>query len=223
MLKQIIVERGAHVLARVAAHVKLKPVRYLSDGTYTAYIYPDDYRRKKAGERLLVRVIEYTIADPQRPGYRIIHRLVTSLLEPKQASGIELACTYHKRWEIELAIDEMETHQRIARTPLRSHTPSGVVQEFYALLITFNALCTLRLQAAHLAGVAPDRISFVVTLRKLCESVDQFQQTTPEQYPVLFERLLRDIAREKLPLHRNRSNPRVVKRSACGIEFFGEA
>jgi hypothetical protein len=136
---------------------------------------------------MLVRVIEYTISDPRRPGYGVIHRLVTSLLNPEQAPALDLACAYHERWEIEIAIDEIDTHQRDVGTPLRSRKSQGVIQEFYALLIAFNAICALRLQAALFAGVDPDRISFVVTLRKLCESVDQFQQT-------------------------NRSNPRVVKR-----------
>ena len=106
----------------------------------------------------------------------------------------------------------METHQREAGTPLRSRKPLGVIQEFYALLVTFNAICSLRLQAAQFAGVDPDRISFVVTLRKLCESVDQFQQTAKTQLPLLFLRLLQDIASEMLPERRNRSNPRVIKR-----------
>ena len=212
MVEKIIRERGAHVLARVSAHVTLKPVEHLKDGTYTAYIYPSDYRRKRAGERMLVRVIEYTLNDPQRPGHGVVHRLVTSLLDPDQYPALELICAYHERWEIEIAIDEMNTHQRQLGTPLRSRKPLGVIQEFYALLVAFNAICSLRLQAAQFAGIDPDRISFVVTLRKLCESIDQFQQTAKKQRPLLFQRLLQDIASEMLPERRNRSNPRVVKR-----------
>ena len=212
MVDKTVNERGAHILARVGGHVQLKPVEYLNDGTYTAYIYPSDYRRKKAGERILVRVIEYTLSDPKRPGYGVVHRLVTSLMNPDQYPALDLICAYHERWEIEIAIDEMETHQREAGTPLRSRKPLGVIQEFYALLVTFNAICSLRLQAAQFAGVDPDRISFVVTLRKLCESVDQFQQTAKTQLPLLFQRLLQDIGSEMLPERRNRSNPRVVKR-----------
>jgi len=212
MVEKITRERGAHFLARVGAHMLLEPVEILRDGSYTAYIYPSDYHRRKAGERMLVRVIEYTISDPQRPGYGVIHRLVTSLLNPEQAPALDLVCAYHERWEIEIAIDEIDTHQRDVGTPLRSRKPQGVIQEFYALLLAFNAICALRLQAALFAGVDPDRISFVVTLRKLCESADQFQQTNPTQHPLLFERLLQDIVREKLSPRRNRSNPRVVKR-----------
>ncbi len=212
MAECIVHKRGAQLLARVGGHMTLKPITYLKDGSYTAYLYPSDYRRKKAGVRMLVRVLEYTISDSKRPGYGVVHRLVTSLLDPDLAPALDLICAYHERWEIELAIDEMETHQRPAGVPLRSRTPLGVIQEFYALLVAFNAICALRLQAALFAGVDPDRISFVVTLRKLCESVDQFQQTTPKQRPLLLKRLLQDIVNEPLPPRRRRSNPRVVKR-----------
>ena len=41
---------------------------------------------------------------------------------------------YHSRWEYELTVDEVETHQR-PRTPLRSQKPVGVVQEVYELLL----------------------------------------------------------------------------------------
>lgn len=211
-LDQIVNQRGAHFLARVSAHWTLKPVTILSDGTYLAYIYPEDYRRKKAGERILVRVIAYTITDPKRSGCGLTHRLITSLLEPETAPAHDLVCAYHERWEIEIAIDEIDTHQRQLAPTFRSRTIPGVIQEFYALLIAYNAICSVRLQAAQFAGVDPDRISFVVTLRKLCDAVDQFQQTTPQQLPQLLRRLLQDIANEKLPQRRNRSNPRVVKR-----------
>jgi len=166
---------------------------------------------------MLVRVIQYKINDPGRNGHGVIHRLITSLMDPKLAPAHDLICAYHERWEIEIAIDEIDTHLRTSNTPFRSKKPVGVIQEFYALLVAFNAICSLRLQAAQLASVDPDRISFVVTARKLCETIDQFQQTTKKQHHLLFRRLLQDIADEMLPKRRNRSNPRVVKRH---IAFF---
>jgi hypothetical protein len=65
--------RQAHFLGRLPAHVKPKRVRTLPDGSYLAYIYPSDYQRKKRGEHLLVRVIEYTIDDPNRNGHAELH------------------------------------------------------------------------------------------------------------------------------------------------------
>jgi len=51
-------QRNAHFLGRLPAHVKPKLIEALPDGSYLAYIYPSDYRRKKRGEHLLVRVVE---------------------------------------------------------------------------------------------------------------------------------------------------------------------
>jgi hypothetical protein len=70
-------QRGAHVLSRLPAHVKPTVVRSLADGSYLAYLQPSDYQRRKKGERLLVRVIAYTITDPNLPGWGETHRLVT--------------------------------------------------------------------------------------------------------------------------------------------------
>ena len=67
-------QRGAHFLSRAPAHLVLTPVKYLSDGSYLTYIRPSESARRKGGERLLVRVITYTIDDPDRPGHAGFHR-----------------------------------------------------------------------------------------------------------------------------------------------------
>ena len=58
-----------------------------------------------------MRIVEYTISDPALPGYGEVHRLVTTLLNPEAFPALELARAYHERWEIELVIDEVDTHQ----------------------------------------------------------------------------------------------------------------
>jgi len=130
-----------------------------------AYIYPSDYPRRRQGERLLVRVIEYTIDDPQRPGHGEHHRLITSLLEPELYPAHTLACEYHQRWEIEITIDEIDTHQRLPNLPLRSLKPVGVIQEAFGLLLAHYAVRTVMHEAATQAGLDPDRLSFVNALR----------------------------------------------------------
>jgi hypothetical protein len=101
------VQRGAQVLGRLAAQVKPKPIQPLADGSYLADIFPAEAGRRKRGERVRVRVIEYTFTDPQRPGYKQLHRLFTTLLDPQQYPALDLGCAYHERWEGELVIDEM--------------------------------------------------------------------------------------------------------------------
>jgi len=203
---------GAEVLARVPSHVILKPVRTFPDGSFWVNLCPSDYQRRRNGTHLLVRVVQYTIKDPTLPGYGETHRLVTTLLDAERYPALDLACAYHERWEIELVIDEIDTHQRLAGRPLRSLKPVGVIQELYALLISHYALRHLMQQAAQSIGLDPDRISFVHALEVLCDAIAEFQMTARHLPPNLFKRLWRDITRHPLPKRRHRTNPRVVKR-----------
>ena len=52
--------------------------------------------------------------------------MVTTLLNPRVAPALTLLTLYHERWEIELVIDEIKTHERDQRKVLRSKTPEGV-------------------------------------------------------------------------------------------------
>jgi hypothetical protein len=206
-------QRGAHVLGRLAAHVKPKPVQRLADGSYLAYIYPSEPRRRKRGERRLIRVITYTFTDPQRPGYQQVHRLFTTLLDPQAYPALALVCAYHERWEVELVIDEVQVHQRLVNQPLRSLKPRGVIQELYAILIAHYIVRTFMHDAALDADLDPDRLSFVGALRLLQEALIEFQLADPACHAALLARLRHDIARQRLPERRNRINPRVVKRT----------
>ncbi len=213
------VARGAHVLGRVPAGVTLTPRQLLPDGSYWAYIYPADTQRRKRGDHLLVRVIVYTLTDPERPGYGETHRLVTTLLDAQQTSALDLICAYHMRWEIELTIDEIDTHQRLARHPLRSQKPVGVLQELYSLLLAHYAVRALMAEAAVQAGLAPTCLSFVHAVEVIRVALDDFHLVAPAQHPLLYQRLLRDIAACRLPQRALRTNPRVVKRKMSNFKL----
>jgi hypothetical protein len=212
-------KQGAEVLSRLPSYAKPQLVRTLPDGSWLACLYPSAYQRRKRGERLLVRIVEYTILDRALPGYGERHRLVTTLLDPEVYPALDLACGYHERWEIEGVIDEVDTHQRLAGRPLRSLKPVGVIQELYGLLVAHYAIRFLMHEAACQAGIDPDRISFVHTLNVVHDAIPEFQMTTPEQLPQLYTRLLHDIADDLLPERRLRSNPRVVKRKMSNFHL----
>ena len=65
---------------------------------------------------MLVRVIDYTIDDGREnpTGYR----LFTTLLDPAEATAVDLAAAYAQRWEIEL--DLRRAQDPPARTPHRA-------------------------------------------------------------------------------------------------------
>jgi hypothetical protein len=212
-------QRGAHVLGRLPAHVKPLPLRTLPDGSLLAYLLPSDDAQRRRGVRILVRVITYTLSDPALPGYGEEHRLITTLLNPRLAPAREVACAYHERWEIELVIDEIDTHQRLVGRTLRSLTPVGVIQELYGLLLAHYAVRVLMHEAALRVGEDPDRLSFVHSLEIVRDAIPEFQQVAPAQQPALYERLLREIAAKRLPERRLRTNPRVVKRKMSNFKL----
>src|SRR5438876_4788969 len=117
---------------------------------------------------------------------------------------------YHERWEEELAIDELKTHQR-ERLVLRSETPAGVVQEIDGLLLAHYLVRVLMTEAARQNGLPPRRLSFTGTLKVLRCRLPE----CPTSRPGLarwYEDLLAEIAEDVLPARRNRINPRVIKR-----------
>lgn len=205
-------ERGAQVLCRLSAAVKPQALEYLSDGSYLAYIDPINYTHRKRGERLLVRIMEYTIADPDRPGHGEIHRLLTPLLDPDLYPALALIGLYHERWEIEITIDEIDTHQRLLQTPFRSLRPVGVIQELYGLLLAHFIIRFIMYQAAARTQLDPDRLSFINSLRLISDALADFQLVHPDQHARLWSRLLDDILHFQLPPRDTRINPRVVKR-----------
>lgn len=212
-------QRGSHVLSRLPAHVRPRDLQPLADGSALGYIVPSAYQRRKTGEQIRVRIIEYTLTDPGLNGYGQKHRLVTTLLDPQTSPALELICLYHERWEIELVMDEMDTHQRLTAGPLRSLTPRGVIQELYGWVLAHFALRALMHQAAVRARLDPDRLSFVHALEVVRIAIPEFQMTAPAQHGSLCQRLLRDLVSALLPIRRLRVNPRVVKRKMADFHL----
>jgi hypothetical protein len=203
---------GAHVLGRVPANVILTPVCCLADGSFLAYVYPSPQARRQRRDGILVRVIEYTFDDPQLPGYGETHRLITSLLDAELYPALALIVGYHERWEIEITLDELDTHQHLPGRPLRSHKPVGVRQELYGWLLAHFAIRVLMHEAALSMDADPDRLSFTNALRIIQQVIPEFQLVDPSQHSELYQRMLHDITQHRLPERDHRINPRVVKR-----------
>jgi hypothetical protein len=140
----------------------LERERTLNDGSYLTRIYPSqgDRRAKRDGES--ARVVEYRLDDPGLPDAERRYRLLCTILDPEQAPADELAGCYSERWEIEGVLDELKTHQRGPRAVLRSRLPDGVYQEAYGYLCTHYAIRRLMHDAALLADLDPDRLSFTI-------------------------------------------------------------
>lgn len=203
-------EQQAHLLARIKKNMVFKPSRCFADGSYLAKVYASSRHREQDREGIPVRIIEYTFNDPGRPGSGEKHRLLTTLLHPSHDPAKTLIELYHQRWELELAIDELKTHQQ-ERPVLRSETPAGVVQEIQGMLLAHYVVRTLMFEAAEPESLDPRRLSFTATLKILRCRLPQCPKSR-RSLQTWYQELLAEIAAEKLPERRDRVNPRVIKR-----------
>jgi Insertion element 4 transposase N-terminal/Transposase DDE domain len=208
--------RGVNVLARVTSRLILRPIRNLGDGSYLAKIYKDAYDRQKDRDGIMVRVIRYTLDDPQRVGHGEEHVLMTNLFDEAICPANEWIVLYHERWEHELVFDEQKTHQdpRRATKPaqLRSETPAGVVQEVYALSLGHFVIRSLMFEAAATVGADPDHLSFTGCFQILKNRLPECVGQTRETLEAWYEGLLWEMQAERTDPRRNRINPRVIKR-----------
>jgi len=150
--------KGCDYLGRLTANVKFLVEEPCYDGSYLSWISPPAKLRKQGYQPIQVRVIEYAIEHPDQPGKTLTYRLITSLLDIEQFPAILLAEEYHQRWEVENTINEIKTHLKGRKTPIRSGNPREVVQEVYGWLLGHWAVRLLMFQAAQHAHISPLRL-----------------------------------------------------------------
>lgn len=128
---QGLVQRQAHVLARLASNRLTGTGQPLCDGSLLLTLTPKAYPVLR--EPLTVRLISSRLhpqaadllaqvtpshsrhgAGTHNPKAHEVHRLLTTLLDPHLSPALDLCVLYHERWEVELVIDEIKEHQRLA-------------------------------------------------------------------------------------------------------------
>jgi Insertion element 4 transposase N-terminal/Transposase DDE domain len=207
---------GVKLLARVVKSMVLRPIRTLSDGSYLAKVYKNDYDRQKDRDGIVVRVIRYTLDDPQRVGHGEEHVLLTNLFDEDLYPAMEMILLYHERWEEEQVFDEQKTHQdpRRATKPaqVRSETPAGVIQEIYALSLGHFVIRSLMFEAAATVGLDPDALSFTGCFQVLKCRLPECESKTPATLETWYRGMLWEMQGERTDPKSNRINPRVIKR-----------
>jgi len=168
---------GADLLWRVKRNLRLPREAVLADGSFLTTVYPSQKDRRHRTGGVRVRVVECRlegVADAEP-----LYRLVTTILDPAEASAAELAALYHERWEIESALAELKTHLRGVRVVLRSKTPELVRQEFWGLLLAHFAVRGLMHEAALRADEDPDQLSFLHAVRVVRRKLPLFAAVPP--------------------------------------------
>ncbi len=209
-------ERGAQVLGALEAGVweHLAKQRRLADGSVLAWVGPTraDQAKYRVQRGLWVRILSYQVTDERLGEVGQVYRLVTTMLNPRVAPALQLIELYHERWEIELVIDEIKTHERVQRKVLRSKTPEGVRQELYGIFLAHYAVRVHMAHAATEAELDPDCLSFTAGLFVLTETLDLALILEPQEATEpLLRRMREQMAHQVLPERRLRVNPREVK------------
>jgi Transposase DDE domain/Insertion element 4 transposase N-terminal len=197
-----IADTGADLLFRVKTGRNLPVCRRYRDGSYVSRI-----------GRVEVRVIccEITIATSagQQTG---VYQLVTTILDP-DCPAADIVRLYHDRWEIETAFLELKQTILGGRV-LRAPTPTGVEQEIYALLVTYQ---TLRIAIADATlgrpDVDPGRGSFTITLNAARDELIKAAGVIAGTVIDLLGTIGRHVLDNLMPDRRLRTNPRVIKRA----------
>jgi Insertion element 4 transposase N-terminal/Transposase DDE domain len=185
---------GAALLWRAWSTITLEPIEELADGSYLAEVSNKSSRSSatriplaavngnlRLATHLPVRVIEYQIqGHTDSDGNSETFRLITSILDPNQASAVELAEAYHQRWEIETAFREIEI-QLLSGNGLRSKTPTLVRQELWGLFLTHYAIRAFMVEAADTVDLDPDRLSFTRTLNIVRRQVSNPSEFSPRR------------------------------------------
>jgi hypothetical protein len=156
----------------------------------------------------MMRAIHWRDRKKGTPKY-----LVTSLLDPGTHPAEELRELYLERWEQELAYDDLKTEQLEGSHVLRSRSPEGVRQEIWGTLLAYNLIRLEMAAVAAKAKVPPSRVSFVQSLRLICDEWLWLADTrSPGAIPKHLASLRETLARLILPERRKRPpQPRVVK------------
>jgi len=198
---------GAQFLVRSSARRCPTCCRRLPDGSYLARL---GYGVLPA--LMPVRVIEAAVTITLADGTARCEqwRLVTSLLDPARHPARELVALYHERWQAETTYYSIKATILDGRV-LRSRTVTGIDQETYALLTTYQAL--VRAAADTLTtspGLDMDRISFTILLQTAADLVTTASGVLPAGPADLAGAIGRAALRALLPACRR---PRIKART----------
>ena len=204
---------GADFLVRVPDNIKPRLLRRLGPGDAIVEVkIPHHYRRERPDmpRTWVLRMISYRPA-----GGKQTIRLFTTLTD-QSITRDELAALYHERWEEETVIDEIKTHLCGCQTVnqavvFRSRTPLRVEQEWYGILLAYNAVRKLMSSASSAVKLCPCRLSFTAAVERLREATYEMMRLPTRRLPARYARLLRQIGRATVPERPGRKNPRAVK------------
>lgn len=132
--------------------------------------------------------------------------LVTTLLDAKKYSKLELAMLYKSRWHVELDIRHIK--ETLGMNIVTCKTPEMVEKEIWTYLLAYNLLRMLMAQSASLIDVMPRHLSFKHCLQLWLSALPVLDDMNDIQLAKLF--LL--MGEQRVGNRAGRIEPRAVKR-----------
>ncbi|HUQ70146.1 MAG TPA: IS4 family transposase [Planctomycetaceae bacterium] len=138
--------------------------------------------------------------------------VVTTILDPAQASKEDLARLYRARWNNELDLRSIKSTMQMDQ--LRCKTPELVHKEIWTHILAYNLIRTLMAQAAAKHDLFPRTISFkgaIQTLEAFQPVIDLQAAQGPAHRIQLYHTLLDAMATHHVADRPDRFEPRVKK------------
>src|SRR4051812_25124638 len=219
-------QRGVDTVSRLSAHRRAdfrKGTRLGKDDHLAVWRKPTSIRsvdRKMYNAlpgSITVREARFRVVQPGFRTRSIV--VVTTLLDPAQASREELAELYRARWNNELDLRSIKVTLQMDR--LRCKSPELVRKEIWAHVLAYNLIRTVMAQAAAGEGVAPRSISFQAMLQVL-EAFRPLIAHQPHRgeahRTALCQQILRAIAVHRVGDRPDRFEPRMTKKGPRGYQ-----
>lgn len=160
----------------------------------------------------------------RQPGFRTRSVVVvTTLLDPAQASKEELGALYRARWNNELDLRSLKSTMQMSE--LRCKTPGLVRKEVWAHILAYNLIRTVMAQAAARHDIPPRSISFTGAMQTLeaFEPLLEFGATDDDASRAqLYQELLDAIASHRVADRPDRYEPRLKKRRRNHYDWLTE-
>lgn len=161
-------------------------------------------------DSLLVREVRVKI---EQRGFRTKTLVVvTTILDPNEASKEDLADLYRQRWNNELDLRCIKTTMQMEE--LRCKTPELVRKEIWTHILAYNLIRTIMAQAAISCDIHPRKISFKGTIQTL-EAFQPLLAFQKQYKPILNNvcaMVLEIIALHRVADRPGRFEPRKKKR-----------
>src|SRR3954453_14215095 len=219
-------QRGVDTVSRLSAHRRAdfrKGTRLGKDDHLVVWRKPSSIRSVDRAtynalpEAITVREARFRV---EQAGFRTRSIVVvTTLLDPGQATKEELAELYRARWNNELDLRSIKI--TLQMDLLRCKTPELVRKEIWTHVLAYNLIRTVMAQAAAREGIAPRSISFKATLQVLeafRPLIAYRSHSGADNQEGLYEQLPGAIAVHRVADRPDRFEPRMTRKGPRGYE-----